>query len=86
MTDVPIPVIKSDDLEEDSSNGGKLSIGQVCMIAGAVLLLGAALGLYILSEFLMKRYLCCFTIFFFQLRRAKMLPNLVNLGVCFECT
>ena len=52
VTDMPIPVIKLDVLEEDSSGGGGLSFGQVCMIAGAVLLLGAVLGLYILSKFI----------------------------------
>ena len=66
VTDVPIPVIKSDDIEEDSSSGAKLSVSQGFMIAGAILHLGVALGLYILSEFLMKIYLCFFTIFSFS--------------------
>ena len=73
MTDEPVQVINPEDLEEGSSGGGSLSFGQICIIAGAVLLLSAALGLYILSNcFSLKGIFVSLHYFICQLRKAKM--------------
>ena len=58
VTDVEILAINPDVLEEDSQGGIKLSVRQGFGLTGAILLIVAVFGLYMLSKLIFKDF--CF--------------------------
>ena len=58
VTDVEILAINLDVLEEDSQGGIKLSVRQGFGLTGAILLIVAVFGLYMLSKLIFKDF--CF--------------------------